>query len=198
MIYGLRGDIFFTGSTSTLGELIRWGETEEGEENTLVNHVGEVVEEGFIVPPIVSDEEHQSLISYAKTIEALWHTEYTEWWDRHGHESTTIEVWRPVGQTFEEIDREVQYLHTMVGKRYGWWKLAAHLVDTKIFRGKRVLRRLLTVDSRPICSYLIGKAKCLGNMSFGQRPEECTPDSMHDHVRISPQWYFVGKETLNG
>ena len=191
MILAKAGDVFFTSSPSLLGTAIRWAERDRGEADTEVNHTGEVTRDGFLVPHSIDDP-------LAETVEALWHVERNLWYQRHCGEEVTVELWRCIGQTQEEIDREVAFLYSHVGDKYGWWKLAAHFLDNKILGGKRVARRLLTVDGRPICSYLVAKAKSLAQVTFAGRPEEQTPDGMHDYVKQSADWYIVGKEKLNG
>jgi len=169
------GDTFFTHSTTLLGRLIRWGETDPGEVkgSTWANHAGVVVEDGWIGEPLSPqseawDEVISRLVAgrgaslsvalvgptkQAVVIEALWHT-------RKGPlvlGSTLVRVFRPV-PAYDEHERERFALEaeTFVGDKYGWWKLGAQLADRLAFKGRKVIGALLFKKDRPICSFLAG------------------------------------------
>jgi len=191
MIYAHAGDLFFTSGSSLLARAIRWVETEDGEEPTLTNHVGLVTGSGFMIPP-----EEFAKGDLAGTVEALWRVEHTRWWERHGHEPTTLMVWRPVTLDTAGLHRMANYAYKQVGNKYGWWKLGFHAL--KRFAGIDA-RSAMHIDKRPICSYLAAKAYSLANIHFGGLAAIQTPDSMHDYVRNMRDvtWWFVGKETIN-
>jgi hypothetical protein len=199
MIYAQSGDLFFTSGEGWLANAIQWAEQIEGEAETEVNHTGAVIHGGWMVPPISQAIAPEERLQYAQVSEALWHVKKWQWYQNHkDQENYTVEVWRHNLLTIEEIDRAVQYWTKQTGQRYGWWKLGAHLVDNKIFRGARIFRRLLgKVERRPICSFHAARGYSLIGVDFGGPANEATPDSMHDWVKEQPQWRMVGKETLN-
>lgn len=193
-IYARAGDVFFTRSNSILGRLIRWAETDPGEEPTWANHTGVVVEDGWIVPPPWAFEPGADLIHeytrLAVVVEALWHV-------RRGTlnpNNVDVRVFRPVpAYSAAELVRFRREAGRYVGDKYGWWKLLFHLADRAIFKGRKVLSQTLHVDERPICSYLAAKVHEVARPGewFGVRPEVATPDEMLDFVQNSERWQEV-------
>lgn len=176
-IWAQAGDTFFTRSSSLLGKAIRWAETDPGEEPTWANHTGVVVESGWI---------GGTLLPQAVVIEALWKT-------RRGPLRTNgvdVRVFSPVpALNAEDRIRFLTAANAHVGDTYGWWKLLFHLADRAVFRGNKVLSRLLRVDKRPICSYLAAKVNATVYRSFGMKPETATPDEMMDYCLATPlEW----------
>lgn len=183
-------DVFFTRGSSTLDKLIRWAEREPGEEPTWANHVGVVVKAGWLVP----DGGAEPL---AQTVEALWKVEQTRWWLRHRHEKGyEVQVWRHVGLSGNEARRICDYALKHVGDSYGWWKLGFHLADRLLFEGDKKLSRLLHVDDRPICSYLVARAFEIVGVEFGMPAVAADPDEMLDCCERSERWRFVGREAI--
>jgi hypothetical protein len=178
-LYAYAGDVFFTRSESMLGKLIRWAETDPGEEKTWTNHTGVVVEDGWLVPPSPSKPCQEAVV-----VEALWHVKKWEWWEAHWKE--VMEGQRIVAfgprdpRNAEEQLRFREVAESFVGDRYGWWKLGAHLLDRAIFKGRKVISKMLFIDKRPICSYLAAKAQEAQGMGFGVKPEAADPDEMLD------------------
>jgi hypothetical protein len=184
------GDVFFSRGTSVLGRLIRWVERDPGEEPTWANHVGVVVKAGWLVP----DGGAEPL---AQTVEALWRVEHTRWWLRHRHEKCyKVQVWRHVGLSGPEARRVSDYALKHAGDTYGWWKLGFHLADRLLFEGDKKLSRLLRVDDRPICSYLVAPEFEVVGVDFGIPAVATDPDEMLDHRERREQWRLVGRERL--
>jgi hypothetical protein len=190
-IWAERGDTFFTRSESVLGRLIRYGETDPGEDAPWTNHCGVVVESGWILPPDANGSHQPAVV-----VEALWHT-------RRGPlklNGNAVRVFRPVPEyTEEEIGRFVAEAETYVGARYGWWKLVFQLGDRVIFRGRKVLTHLLFIKTRPICSFLAAWVNFDARTSpgFGMDPETADPDSMMDFCLAHPEfWWEPGAEEV--
>lgn len=193
----LPGDVFFTRSSSLLGRLIRWAETDPAEESTWANHVGLVVSSGWIAPPS-SPFVRERL---AGVVESLWHTESWCWYDAHKWDSgNTIRVYR-----HRALSRSESMTHAVIGRalefvglKYGWWKLIAHLVDRMAFSGRKTVSNFLQIDKRPICSYTAAKSFARGGVSFGMEPEAATPDEMMDACENNGEWFLVGEYTIGG
>jgi hypothetical protein len=199
-LYAQAGDVFFTHSSSLLGRLIRWAESDPGE-RAWANHVGIVVSPGWLVPP--SNPPAGSIFQFdlAVVVESLWHTEKWVWWENHKKEiGNEIRVYRtPLVQAQLEdtlrlaleliLDRADEF----VGLKYGWWKLFAHLGDRYWFKGKKTISNFLRVDKRPICSYTAAKSFAAGFVFFGDmEPEAADPDEMMDYCERSSEWQLVG------
>lgn len=188
-VYVRAGDVFFTRSESVLGKLIRWAETDPGEEPTWANHTGVVVESGWIGPAgsrvgnlnVPIEQARQAVV-----VEALWKT-------RRGPlkvNGIDVRVFGPIpNPTPEELDAFRAEAATYVGDTYGWWKLLFHLADRAIFKGRKVLSKTLYVDKRPICSYLAAKVGAVVGLTYGMDPAAATPDEMLDYCESNPdEW----------
>ena len=178
-IYAHAGDVFFTHSESLLGKLIRWTETDPGEEPTWANHTGVVVESGWI-------GERDPLAIQAVVIEALWKT-------RKGPlkvNGIEVRVFGPIpvyGE--EELAAFRAEAETYVGDTYGWWKLLFHAADRAIFKGRKIFSLMLHKDKRPICSYLAAKVCAVVGSTFGVDPQAADPDEMLDYcVANADEW----------
>jgi len=186
-LYAFRGDTFFTRSDSVLGKVIRWAETDPGEEKTWANHTGVVVKDGWLVPP---SEAYKTPV-LAVVVEALAHVMHQVWWTAHKDEvlkGQRIVAYGPVEpRTMEEFAAFKFYAMSKVGARYGWWKLLFHGADRLFFKGKKRLSKLLRVDSRPICSYLAAEANFEQAMTFGMSPQAATPDEMLDYCETNQE-----------
>ena len=215
-LYARAGDTGFTRSNTLLGKLIRYGETDKGEqEPTWANHTFVVVEDGWIGAVPESFREFDGGVelplTQAVVIEALWKT-------RKGDlklNGTEVRVFRPVPAYDEhELARFVAEAETFVGDKYGWWKLGFQLADKVLFRGKKVLTTALHIKGRPICSFLAGfvnqmaqgKERTLARVTahldrgdngaaiyaFGMPPQAADPDEMMDYALANPtEWQEV-------
>ena len=194
MIVGEKGDLVFTASNTALGAGIRWAETIRGEEPTEVNHVGMVSRRGIILP--CAQPMRWEKGDYAHVIESLWRTIEQPWFpnQKPGNE---IRIWRYMPITDFQAEIAVQRARKFVGAKYGWWKLFAHLIDNKVLGGKYATRRLLHVDSRPICSYSTASGFAVAGIKTGRIPARAqSPDSIWDYVNDSDRlgvWYEVGR-----
>jgi hypothetical protein len=196
-IYVRAGDVFFTHSSTLLGKLIRFGETDKNEEkgSTWANHTGIVVQDGWV-------GSKDPLAVPATVIEALWKT-------RKGPlvlNGTEARFFRPVPPyTEEELGRFRAEAETYVGAKYGWHKLFVQLGDKVLFGGRKVLTTALHIKSRPICSFLAGyvnhvaqsnervanrvlsgKRNGAAMYAFGVPPQAADPDSMMDFCLAHP------------
>lgn len=171
------GDVFFTRSNSLLGRAIRWAESDPNEPNGVwANHAGIFVGDGDVLS--------------ADVVEALWTV-------RKGPlqlgQGTDIAVFRPTAFSASKRERLHVVAESFVGAKYGWWKLLFHLADRLIFWGRKTLSRMLIIDKRPICSYLVAHALSAVGISFGMDPGAADPDEMMDYCLAHPdEWEFVG------
>jgi hypothetical protein len=143
-----------------------------------------------------------AIMDYAKVVESLWHTELWPWYPSHEKESgNTIRVYRrhDLMTRLEDVRKIVDTATTFVGRRYGWWKLFAHLCDRLIFRGRKTISNALRVDKRPICSYTAAKSFAAGGVTFGMQPEAADPDEMMDYCETHPEeWFLAGELSIEG
>ena len=173
------GDVFYTHTDSLLGFLIRWAETDPGERPSWASHTGVVLQDGDLFKDAVVIE------AVSKVRKGLFQIK----------PGSYARVYRPIPALTEEekrIFREVA--ENLIGKKYGWWKLLFHLADRVVFKGKKVLSRLLFIDSRPICSYLAAHLEAAINRSFGVDPDAADPDNMMDYSDTHPkEWEYLGE-----
>jgi hypothetical protein len=158
-----------------------------------MNHVGLVSSRGYILPCAQPTWVDPPNLKPAKVIEALGTTVESPWHPRQkpGNE---VSVWRYKDITCQQAWVANYRARQFVGSRYGWWKLAAHLIDNKAFDGRVVTRHLLRVDSRPICSYVVATALACASIRTGNIPARAqSPDTMWDYVNASDRWYEVGR-----
>jgi hypothetical protein len=194
MITAETGDLMLTASAGGLGPAIRWAEQTRGEEPSLWNHVGIVVKPGFILPcpqPTWMDPVN---ITPARVVESLWRTVEHEWYPAQ-KSGQRVCIMRPAGITSLQADRAVNRARRFVGAKYGWWKLATHLIDNKAFNGALVTRRLLQIDSRPICSYTVASAYAVAGIKTGNIPAQAqSPDTIWDFITTpGADWFCVGQ-----
>ena len=159
---------------------VRWAQTAPGEEHTFMGHVF-----GFV------DDEH--------TLEALWRVVVKPWANRTG----PCEVWRNRKLDDSERKAAAAKARTYEGKKYGWWKIGAHFFDWGLAwalygltLGHRkgelyAVRRLLSIDSRPICPWPWTSAYRSIGVYMGVPEGAGTPDELHDWFRQSPDWQCV-------
>ena len=84
-------------------------------------------------------------------------------------------------------------LYDYENRTYGWSKILLQGLDGTL--GKvfwcdiHLFRKLGSMDKYPICNWVVAFAyfKAIG-YEFGCHPKETCPDSMHDHVKNSPDW----------
>jgi len=187
------GDVGFAAGNGWLQRAIRLVETSPGEAPTLVNHSLLFTRAGIVGPARRAEQ--------AWAVEALGRVEHNPWYERHAKEDGYhVQVFRPLFLNWRDTGEVVVRALQHKGQRYGWWKLAAHLGDRYLFAGRSVLGRLLCVDSRPICSYLVGAAfEDAGYPhAFNGVPARAqTPDYQHDYVMSNNgRWSYIGEATV--
>jgi hypothetical protein len=174
------GDIFLTRGTSVASWLIRFLTRRVGEARTKVNHVGLVVERGFLDEVFV--------------IEALMKTGRVErhsLWKEYGPPCRdAVAVYRPINLSPQEISFIVARARSHVGKKYGCLKIAAHLLDW-ICLGAYLFRRMIPDGDYPICSWIVADAYAAAGKYFDVLPGAATPDDIWDFVAERKPSYFV-------
>lgn len=205
-VYVTAGTTFFTHSSTLLGRLIRFGETDRGEGrgSTWANHTGVVIQDGWV-------GSTDPLAEPAVVIEALWYV-------RKGPlelKGTEARFFQPIpGYDAAELWHFLTEAESFVGDKYGWWKLGFQLADKLIFGGKKVLTTTLHVKNRPICSFLAAfvnqaaqsRERILARVAahvnrgdngaayyaFGLVPQSADPDEMLDYCLDHPaEWQEV-------
>jgi hypothetical protein len=161
-------DIFLTHGTSWISKAIRFFSTHIGEKRTKVNHVGVVVEPGDIKTCVV--------------VEALSKVKEHALWLQYGPKNNDkVAIYRPINLTGEEIKTIVIYAKDQVGRKYGIWKIAMHLLDW-ILQGAYVFRRLTKNGKYPICSWLVAHAFKKADKHFDIEAGAAQPDDIWDFV----------------
>ena len=162
------GDIFLTRGTGILGCLIRFFTRSIGEKRTEVNHVGIVIGEGDLKNAVV--------------VEALIKVKKHKLWSEYGPpKKDKVAIFRPNNLTDAEIKKIVKRANEQVGKKYGFFKLFAHLLDWMFF-GVYFFRRLVNEEKYPICSWLVADAYAAAGKNFGVKPGQAQPDDIWDYV----------------
>lgn len=169
-------DLIFTRSKRPLGAAIRWFERSAGEPPAYTNHTAGVGPDGVSV------------------IEAMWHTQEVPL-ESYMVDEPVYQIWRRRGLPHEARVGIAHHARAYVGRHYGWWKLFPHLVDGflgKIFGGNiYAVRRILFLKRYPICSWVWAYAYAEEGIGFGC-PKDCAdPDTQHDFVSESPDWWLV-------
>jgi hypothetical protein len=169
----LPADLIFVRSRSLVGRIIRWAERSPGEAPSWANHVAGIGVNGQVIEALFQVKQHPFKM-------VLSDCEY--------------EIWRKTGNISDfERERIAHFAGLYLGERYGWWKLGAHLADAILGRvaGRevRLIRRVLCIDSRPICSWVWAHSYYATlRYEFGVAPNVADPDQMHDWVREHEDW----------
>jgi len=192
----LAADVILTRSDTWLGKAIRLAERRPGDP-AIYNHVGIVTRSGFV-------DWDLSHGLQAEMVEALWRVRQGPVWNLYGPPAganrPAVAVYRPLNVPSNDRSAIAGAALDHVGQKYGWWKLLGPLGDSALSfaarRDVRLLRRLLFVDQRPICSYLVAKAYVTRGYGFGVPAGTATPDDIHDYVEANPDKYvkvFAGR-----
>ena len=161
-------DIFLTRGSSLISKAIRFFSRSFGESRTKVNHVGIVVSEGTLQDAMV--------------IEALSREQRHSLWDQYGPlKKDLVAVYRPLNLTQEEIKIVVIEAEEQVNKKYGYFKILAHLLDW-ILLGVYFFRRFTSSNDYPICSWLVAHAYSKAGKNFGCDAGAAEPDDIWDFV----------------
>lgn len=198
-LYAEPGDVGFAHGTGMLSRAIRWAERTKNEPPSWANHSLLFTTPGIVAPFQRSDTTCIPVNEQARVIEALWHIEHHHWFEHHKHEpGYRVKVYRPtfLGQGDREciVKGAVKY----AGQRYGWWKLLPHLA--RKLTGVN-FPKLLFIDSRPICSYLVANAfdECGHPDAFGTKvPAQAQdPDDQADFCEWASyqggMWKYIGE-----
>ena len=188
------GDVGFAHGTGWLQKAIRYVEKDPWERRPAWANHSLLFTRAGVVGPVPLERQ-------AWAVEALWHVEHNPWWDRHKTESGyRVQVFRPLFLRDGAAGVVAEALNH-VGQRYGWFKLGFHAVDRVLFGGKETTSRLLFLDNRPICSYLVAQAFETAGYphAFGTaipaRAQD--PDDQHDHVTSGEgRWAYVGETVI--
>lgn len=184
MIELYAGDIVLTASNTKLAKLIRVFSRIKGEEKTLVNHTGLVVEGGSLYTAII--------------VEALLKMRRHTLWSEYGGKDIKVAVFRPLFIQQKQLDNIVIVMNGMVGNYYGPLKLTLHATDWLIsralfWRKKDVylFRRLARLKNFPICSGAVGYSYHKGaGVRLGGPWWAIQPDDIWDYTkRNSSIWY---------
>ena len=161
-------DIFLTQGTSWISKAIRFFSTNIGEKRAKVNHVGVVVEQGDLKKCVV--------------VEALSKVKEHTLWSQYGPKNKDkVAIFRPINLTEEEKKIIVEYAKKQVNRKYGFGKIAAHLLDWTL-QGAYVFRRLTDDGKYPICSWLVAHAFKKAGKDFGVEAGAAQPDDIWDFV----------------
>jgi len=166
------GDIFLTRGRGFVSRAIRFFTRHIGESRTKVNHVGLVVQGGSLREAVV--------------VEALRTVQRHRLVDEYGGERDEVAIYRPVRLNVQQLHLVVTVANGYVGRRYGYGKIALHVLDWAL-QGAYVFRRLGNMDDYPICSWLVARAYGAVSVHFGVAPGAATPDDIWDYVSRHPE-----------
>jgi len=171
------GDIFLTRGNAIISRLIRFFSRGIGEKRTMVNHVGLIVEPG--------------VLRAAVGVEAIRFVTRRALWLGYGPPKTdSVAIFRANNLTDDDIKKITDRALSMVGARYGWFKIVVHLLDWCLL-GAYVFRRLVPGKRYPICSWLVADAFSAADKNFGVRPGEAEPDHIWDYVNSTEHGHYV-------
>lgn len=170
------GDILLVRGSATISRLILWGERSkaDGEDAPLPSHAALIVDDhGGIV------EANADGVDYTADLFAKY--------DDIAHK---IAIYRPIGLTSVQRSMVVLNGRRLQGRPYGYLELFVHMADQKLFGGRVVARKLLSVvgDRFEICSKVVAQAYA-GVRSFGVPAYAAEPDDILRWVKAHPeQW----------
>jgi hypothetical protein len=168
------GDIVFTASTGFLGRAIRWATRGKGEPKTEANHVGLITTPGTVLS--------------ARITEALWKVTTSSLYDRY-HKKGKVAVFRPRNLSVKDKVTVMNEVLLHRGQRYGWWKIILQFGRNKL--GQEWMGKVMFVDSRPICSFLVALAFEKAGYTFGVEGRSADPDDMMDFCLTHDDKYEV-------
>jgi hypothetical protein len=169
------GDVFLTRGRGLLSRLIRLFTRSIGESRTQINHVGLIVAPGSAATAV-------GVEALSKVVR---HPLGSRYGPRSGQE---VAVYRPINLRPDEIAVVVSAAESYVGRKYGYVKIVAHLLDW-LFLGIYLFRRLARMDNYPICSWLVAHAFSKVEKTFGVPPGAASPDDIWDFVSSEPEKY---------
>lgn len=171
-----RGDVVLVHSDGFIGWAIRQIERYKDEKPSRVNHVGVITD---------FDPDHGPMITEALptgTVKRPFEQAYAD-------SGVWLTIVRHKGLNEVRINRVMRYMAAYVGHRYGFLKIALHLLQK--WTGLK-LTKLCVWDERPICSYAVAVAFAAADIHFGKPANECDPDDIDDFTRAHPHlWECV-------
>lgn len=173
------GDLIFVQSLNWMSRAIRFFERGWGEKPSLVNHVAGVVDPAIDPERAYVVEATLPGVKYHRVSEIGW-----------GH--AQVAIYRHVSLTPDQISAVRREALIYEGRRYGFSKIVAHMLDW--FLGKRyVFRRLAGMDDLPMCAWVWSHAYRRGaGVEFGAPANQVDPDDMYDYVVNHPnEWGCV-------
>jgi len=174
------GDIILTYGNSFISKAIRFFSRTIGEKRTKVNHVGLTVVEGSLESCIIVE-------ALSKVVKHLL-------WYGYGPKSEDkVAIYRPLNINKSDIDKIVTYANLQVNKKYGYFKIATHLLDWLLF-GAYFFRRLTNNKNYPICSWLVAYSYSEVGKHFNVDPGAAQPDDIWDFIIENPDKYELVHE----
>ena len=189
-----KGDVVMVTDRSWLSRLIRFFTMTPGEKPTRVSHVAVVSRGGWIDPDgppaliieaaptgiierPMSDHVGRSCVVYRKIMFDSW--EYVP---------ALLRAKRAISS---EPDMAAARARLMVGTRYPWWRLIAHILDYLLF-DVCFFRRVLRSSEQMECSYLVAWAY---GSTITERPSwAVTPDDLDDWMSSNDDVWEVVHE----
>lgn len=180
------GDVVLVEGAGWLSSAIRHMTTEPGEGPTRFSHVAMV-----LAPPIMGTRN----VFTSTLIEALAGGVKVR--ELEAYIGKRYEVWRHYDGDL--AGRAAVHALQREGQRYGYTKLALHLLDWALVRNRwRLFRRASSVDKWPICSYLVADAYSDAGFTWYDaprgaelNPHVATPDDLADVITGSGEWWRV-------
>lgn len=161
-------DIFLTRGSGFVSRAIRFFTRRIGEKRTKVNHVGLVVKGGSL--------------RHAVVVEALSSVKRHRLWNQYGPPSTDlVTVYRAKNLSDKEIKMIVAKAETYVGRKYGYFKILAHLADWFLLGAYR-FRKFTRMDKYPICSWVVAHSFKVAGKNFEVDAGAASPDDIWDFV----------------
>lgn len=175
-VHFLPGDIVCTqDKMSMLSWWIRFFQRRKGEDPSIFNHVGIMVNETRLAEAL-------------KRVLVNPITKYKSPFQE-------IMVARRKNLSKEQQDTLVNKAFDYVGRDYGYLKIAAHVFDYGLSRlcerDIYFFRRIFRMDKYPICSWVVAYCYDKIGVSFGVPLEACQPDDIGDSVFAKRNEYDV-------
>lgn len=148
--------------------LIRWATRSTGEAPTWVSHVAMAVDSQFIVEALGRGVVERRLLD--------------------AYPTSRVRVFRPLNVPTDTLVYIARAALQHRGQRYGYLKLIPHALDA-LLGGKVFFRKLISVDDRPVCSWLVGEAYARAGYAFGIDGCYVTPDDIADYVQTHHKHY---------